>query len=301
MTATATRTDAHRPSAVEFNPADYVCVGVFDTHPEDGDNAARGRMIALLTSNGARFDGPYGRGFQCGHCGAHLRYVALMRHTSDTLIYVGETCLDGTFSLDTAESFRSLRAAAAEKAAATREANRRHEIAAQIADYIEGLGDERLAELTYLGNGGIADNNDFVGDVARKLFRYGTLTSGQINALGRAISRDAAYNGRRDEQDRADAARKAVASPAPTGRVEITGKILNTYTRDTQYGVAFKMRVQADAGYVVFSTIPAALLNEDTDIVTLADQRITFTATLTVSDDDDTVAFANRPSKARRV
>jgi hypothetical protein len=49
---TMTRTDVHRPSAAEFDPADYDLRGVFDLHPEDGTTADRVRVVSRARQPG---------------------------------------------------------------------------------------------------------------------------------------------------------------------------------------------------------------------------------------------------------
>lgn len=110
--ATSTRTDIHRPSAPEFDPADYVLRGVFDLHPEV-PGRARMELVNELVKAGYSFGrAPHGSG-QCSHCGAHVRYAALMTHDKTmAIITIGEQCLDNRFSVDKAE-FDALRKAAA--------------------------------------------------------------------------------------------------------------------------------------------------------------------------------------------
>lgn len=111
--AASTRTDVHRPSAPEFDPADYQFRGVFDLHPESGDRRARLTLVNELIDAGYSFGrAPHGSG-QCSHCGARVRYAALMTHDKTmAIITIGEQCLDNRFSVDKAE-FDQLRKTAA--------------------------------------------------------------------------------------------------------------------------------------------------------------------------------------------
>jgi hypothetical protein len=178
MSATATRTDIHRPSAPEFDPAAYELAGVFDLHPEDGTLNFRRQIVGALVRQGLRFAGVHPTG-QCDHCGAHIRYEALMIHRpTNTLVTIGETCLDERFLFSTKDDFARLRAAAAAKAAATREAHRLHETAQAAVAWLDD-SDPVLVELSYAGNGGMVDGNGFYADLARYLFRHGQLTVGQ--------------------------------------------------------------------------------------------------------------------------
>lgn len=290
------RTDVHRPSAAEFDPENYDLIGVFDLHPEDGNRHYRSKVVDWLVERGHRFAGVHPTG-QCDHCGAWFRYEAILLHRpTGHLITVGETCLGSRFETSGAQ-FKAARAEAARKAEATRELTRQREIAAEVAGWLAEQGDERLAELTYLGNGGAADANYFLEDVARKLHRYGALSPRQAEAVAQAVVRDAQRRGREEQREREEAVRKASATAAPSGRVEVQGTVGATWVRDNGFGYQAKARVVTDAGFVVVTTIPAALL-ADGDHETLRGRRVRFTVTLSPSEQDATVAFGSRPSKA---
>lgn len=126
------RTDIHRPSAPEFDPEAYAFFGCFDLNPEWGDNGARIQLVNALLKEGYSFRGaPHGSG-QCSHCGAHIRYAALMGHEpTKTLLYVGETCLDNRFEMTKAE-FDRLRKAASLNRERTAKRDR---IAALLAEH----------------------------------------------------------------------------------------------------------------------------------------------------------------------
>lgn len=150
-----TRTDIHRPSAVEFDPENYTVLGFADFHPEDGHRPVQ--EISRLVGEGWSFSGaPHGSG-QCSHCGARLRYAALMGHAATkTLLYVGETCLDNRFSLTAAE-FQRMRKEA------TLNAERRSK-AAQI----EAL----LVQYPHLAYASYAHNIDMAGGVLEYTTAY---------------------------------------------------------------------------------------------------------------------------------
>lgn len=109
---TMTRTDIHRPGSEDFDPENYDLHGVFDLNPEWGDGGERIRTVSALVDQGWSFAGaPHGSG-QCSHCGAYIRYAALMGHVpTKTLLFIGETCLDNRFDLTKSE-FQKLRKAA---------------------------------------------------------------------------------------------------------------------------------------------------------------------------------------------
>lgn len=136
MTTTMTRrTDIHRPSAPEFDPEAYEFFGCFDLNPDPmwggAEIHARRELVSSLVKQGWKFTSVHGSG-QCGHCGARIRYAALMGHTATKgLIYVGETCLDNRFELTKSE-FDRLRKEASLNRERSRKADR---IAALIEEH----------------------------------------------------------------------------------------------------------------------------------------------------------------------
>lgn len=131
---TTTRTDIHRPSAVEFDPEAYIVLGFADFHATEGHRPVQ--TVARLVDEGWSFSGaPHGSG-QCSHCGAHLRYAALMGHeATKTLLYVGETCLGNRFEATAAE-FQEMRRQAAAKAEQSR---REGKASAFLAEHPEAV------------------------------------------------------------------------------------------------------------------------------------------------------------------
>jgi hypothetical protein len=294
-----TRTDIHRPSSPDFDPEAYTCAGVFDLTPEWGND---GRMDAVnrAIADGYRFAAHANHGV-CGHCGAALRYVALMLHAdSHDMIYVGEDCLANRFEDMTAGEFARLR----KSASLNRE---RRALADRVAAFYAG-SHPMVVELSYVGNGGTVDCNSFLDDVAYKLRRYGDLSERQHDAVVKAIIRDADRRAEIEAREAAERARQADATPAPSGRLVVTGTVVRTWTKEGDYGTAHKFRVEDDHGFVVISTIPAKLIDALGDELgpnvnawaatgELIGRRVRFTATLTPTEDDPTAAWANRPSK----
>ena len=90
------------------------------------------------------------------------------------------------------------------------------------------------------------------------------------------------------------AARKAAnadVDPCPVGRVVITGEVLGTKTDYNAFGAVQKMLVKDDRGFKVWGTIPGS-------ITAVKGCRVTFTATIEPSKDDDRFGFYKRPTKA---
>ena len=94
------------------------------------------------------------------------------------------------------------------------------------------------------------------------------------------------------ERAERDAAHEA-GEDAPEGRVVITGTVLAFKVQESMYGDVLKMLVQDDRGFRVWGSVPASL--EDAE----RESRITFTASVTVSDRDAKFGFFKRPTKAQ--
>jgi hypothetical protein len=280
-----TRTDIHRPSSLDFDPEAYDCYGVWDMAPDYPARemvAYRMEIINKLIKDGYR-SGP-GSSRQCGHCGAHIRYAALMVHTkAKEYIYVGETCLFNRFE-QTKEEFQRVRQAAILK-------GQLHEKQQRIAQLFEDH--PLLVWITYADQieNSYGYVNGFLSDLNRKLYAYGELSERQIEAAKRTIIQDTEKN---DARTVAKVEEVASATPAPESRVTVTGEIVsikeypgympNTYTT--------KMLVKDDRGFKVWSTLPDAIWQAEKG------NRVSFIATLTPAADDPYFAKAKRPTKA---
>jgi hypothetical protein len=294
-TATAPRTDIHRPSAPEFNPEDYECHGVFDLDPEFADARRRRTVIDALVLGGASFTGaPHGNG-QCSHCGHRpLRYVALMLHRpTRTLMYVGETCLDARFDLTKGE-FARLRREAAVAARRRREgaSSKTRALIDAHPELVELLNDH--SEIVY-GWG------EFLPKMARCL-RDGRMTEKMINASVEAIRKGRARIAARDQAER-DRVERELAAPVeiPVGRTEVSGTIRKTVVRDSDYGARLVMIVDIEGGdWTADLVVPSALLPivATEEIEQLAGRRVQFTAEFRQGNRRD-YAFGVRPTRAR--
>ena len=112
----------------------------------------------------------------------------------------------------------------------------------------------------------------------------------------------------RDEAVKAD--ERASALPVPEGRGVVTGEVLSLKWVDTGYGESLKMLLKDDRGFKVYGSVPKGLMSEPkedsegfqywTERVERGG-RVTFTATLSPSDDDPKFGFFKRPAKASRL
>lgn len=294
-TATASRTDIHRPGSPDFDPEAYRLVDVFDLHPDSGDHRSLHATVELLANQGV-VRAPHQAG--CGHCGqGNLRFVALLvRDDVKEWIWVGQDCLAGRFVGVTRVKFAELRKAGelerkkqAVKGAWLRlcDANPGIAYASYAADicdaYVSAAKDHRDAVHIKAG----ADwALGVLIDIAHKARRSGDASEKQVafvERLWREVDQKlAAYTEREPEPE---------VPPAPEGKVVVEGVIVHTEWRESAYGGSLKMIVKADEGWKVWSTLPASLTGADKG------DRVRFTATLTRSDRDQAFAFASHPTK----
>jgi len=272
------RTDAHAPSNLVTEDYSF-CFG-YDNNPSDDQPRqplsawARGILDAVqATERGT---------WQCHHCGARMRYAAILRHLpTDTYIAVGETCLDNRFDRATAD-FHAMR----KNAQLDRQAQR---IRGLVAAFCEANAD--LAWMGEKGAPGIpatSADNGFVRDIARKLHQYGELSPRQVDAVRAAIVRDAERAAQRAAERAAEAELPVI--DCPTGRVTVTGVVVGTKVQYSDFGAVKKLIIRDERGFKVWVTEPSSIHAERGDTVRL-------TCNITRSDRDASFGFGKRPTK----
>ena len=271
-----TRLDPHSPSNLVTE--DYSFAYAFDGHPREGDRAACVPIVNRLVEDGWHFASIHD-GDSCDHCGARLRYVAVLKHApTRTLVKVGETCLDNRFDLATAD-FHRLRQQAKLNRERTALAEKRE------AFHADPRNARAVAFLNERLDAGDHGYEGFYFDLLSNFNRYGSLTERQVDAVHRAIEREAAY-----------AARKAAEAALPTtpvieGRIPITGTVLSVKWQENGYGGREVMTVRDDRGFKVWGSTPSGVTVDRGNIVA-------FVATVTKSDRDESFGFFKRPTKA---
>lgn len=260
------RTDIHAPGSIEFDPEAYDFTGaVLDLGADDPMvNAYARGLVFELTEKGHKFGGVYGMG-RCSHCGAWLRYTAVLLHRpTGNLVCVGETCLDTRFSGMSKDEFDRLRKAAAlarQSAAKLAAFN-----AALETNTVMAAAHERLARMNadqgyYWGNAACT-----LADILRKCRHYGSGPSvGQEKLLTKLmgdLDRYEEQSRQREAQWAAEAAEKAARPNAYQGEVgakkqAFSGKVVHMLTieRTVAYGVtawATKIELATPGGTVIW-------------------------------------------------
>lgn len=281
-TTTAKRLDPHSPTNLRTEDYDFAgCLdwgGGASADPLGAAFAARERVALInrvIVEPGRKWAHVHPNG-QCDHCGAHIRYAALLVHTpTDTVVEVGETCLENRFERATSE-FQKLRKAA--------ELDRqRQHIKKWVAQFALDYPD-----LAFMATNEIPESmawNNFVQDLAYKLHEYGGLSDKQIAALRKVKATCEAQAIKRAAQ--ADLPKTDV----PEGRLVVTGEVLSLKSQESQFGWTTKMLVLDKRGFKVWGTRPA---NSGFDRGCL----VRFSAKLERSKDDSTFGFFSRPTQA---
>lgn len=312
------RTDVHAPTRLVTE--DYEYWGSYD-----GDEVAeydpisgkfsetrKVRIYRFIKERGLKFAATHGHnGDQCDHCGAHLRYVALMLHKpTNTILHVGENCLSNRFEQATA-AFHAMR-----KAAELSRENQR--IVSERTRYFEanpGVEPIYVRYILWAKNAVEAPEfeDTFLQDLMRKLKNYGSLSEKQTPWVKKCLDRFV----ERQIADAKHAEEKATVMDVEEGTYEFSGTVVAIKLHESDFGTSFKMTVKADDGRVYWGTVPRSLedwweANTDPDegyftgIPGSDDKKgsgerngigvkVTIKATVTKSDKDRTFGFFKRP------
>lgn len=282
---TTTRTDIHRPSAI--NPAEYQYVGIW--YDQGAEEVVGGSMLLeeeqnhirqFMQDHGARYAN-HEHGGTCQCCGAHAIYLAAFYHEHhNEVILVGERCAE-KLDMGCDAAFKTARRkVASAKEYATGKAR------AQLQ--LREFGLLRAWDIYTTGDTSGTDETIVI-DMVRKLISYGSLSDKQVEFLRRLISRI----DNRDQYLAQREAEKAAAQDCPSGRMEIRGTVISIKEVTGYYGDALKMLVKAQGGYTVYGTIPRGL-NAEKGV------EVTFTATVTPSDRDSKHGYFSRPSAQKK-
>jgi hypothetical protein len=280
-------TTIHQAAHISFDPANYDLAGVFDLMPDDKrEDVARKEIVNKLIVQGYKFsNGSFG----CGHCGKTIRYGALMLHPSTMeMLYIGQQCLTNRFENMTTAEFKKLR----ENARLNTERRNLKEQRAQfvldnpvVQTLINYINENSTGEKAFGFYG-----STFLYSLYEQFNRNCALTEKQMASIESSIKRDAEFKAQQKIREQEKIALVASGVKCPEGRVSIDGVVLSVKTVESDYGIQYKMLVQDNAGFKIWSTIPQSL-----NLV--AGMQIRFSASITPSDTDPLFGFAKRPTK----
>ncbi|QNL30986.1 hypothetical protein SEA_GAECEO_32 [Microbacterium phage GaeCeo] len=141
----------------------------------------------------------------------------------------------------------------------------------------------------------IQRTNGFLRTMAGKLFNAGE--SGLTDNMVAAVRKFAASE--------AEKTAKAAETPVLLGRQVVTGEVISTKVKESDYGTSYKVVIRDDRGFRVYATLPTALADDLFDnfqgegfwLDSAKGRRLQATYTITASDDAD-FGFGARPAKA---
>ena len=145
-------------------------------------------------------------------------------------------------------------------------------------------------------------SGDFLRAMDDQINEWGRLSENQEAAVRKILER---AKGRVAEWEAKKAEEFANSADCPQGRVQVTGTIISTDLRETSFGNVWKMLVRDDSGFKVWGSIPSKLHEpeeEDGQWITgkeLKGKRVSFTAAVEPSEDDQKFGFFKRPTKAK--
>ena len=147
-----------------------------------------------------------------------------------------------------------------------------------------------------------AYRNEFAASLYDAYLEYGKLTEKQCAIVRERIKGDTK---RQAEWEAKRAEEAALAEPVPSGRHVITGVVISTREEERRFGYNMgdrctKLLVKDDRGFKVWGAAASSIcpLKDAGDDGVCKGDTVTFTATLTPSDDDPKFGFFKRPSKA---
>ena len=245
----------------------------------DEFRATMDRVNALLKEKGAMIHGGWS---SCDHCGAHYHHGVLLKHVpTDTYITVGWQCAEQRFEMGNT-AFQRKRIEKVMKAVRARRGRFN-----KLRMFVEAHPEVRLL--------GKYRHVDFFQSLRTQLMCRLTLSEKQLDCIAPAIIRQERWKRERAERD----ARMPEASPVIEGRIEIAGEVLTAKLQESEYGSTAKWLVIDDRGFKVWGTIPEAVIDWNQS---LRDQfrgkRVSFTAAVERSKDDECFGFYKRPTKA---
>ena len=157
---------------------------------------------------------------------------------------------------------------------------------------------ERADEIEmWLNCNGGDGSNSFADSLGNALNDYGKLSPKQSAAVLKIIDGNIA---KKAEWAAKSVAENANAEPIVNGKQVITGEVLTVKNQEGPYGNTFKMLVRDARGFKVWGTVPSALSEACYEAeTTVKGSRVTFSATVEASKDDNKFGFYKRPTKAK--
>lgn len=290
-----TRNDIHRPS--EVDPTAYTYVTSIDLDETfRGPDARQRREARTQLEHRLRAGSPHDRCGQCAHCGAGLRYVAVMQYGPDhQLLPWGHDCLETLGMLDSKAAAKLRQLKLARQRRVTAELNQ-----AAVEEF-QQAEPELFAWMQQVRDEG--HDFEFVRSVVGQFFSDPVrgLTEGQMRGLRKCFEGWKKYQAKKAEREQE--AERTDRQEVPNGnqRIKVRGRVLTIDERENDYGWRLVMTVEDDKGFRVWGTAPNAIadvlgqhFDKDGDPI-----YVEFMARVNQSEDDRYFGFFSRPTKAR--
>ena len=306
------RTDVHRPSAFNHDDYDFVCCGSYNLDP-----ACPLKSIAVREAEqflrdyqartGAKFS-THEHGGLCHVCGANfLDFAVFLHRPSGDLIRVGADCAakisDGE-PLAQFSIYRDKAAAARRRARGIKIGRERLEercpAAAAILDardeYEANTPRDRETGAPLDGSRWISETYEqaTISDIVGRLYHKGSLSEAQWNFLDALCERQADHDRRAAERAAERESRPEIPSDVLDGRVVVEGEIVALKEVETDFGLATRILVKTDAGWVVWGTRPSSIDDAERG------DRVRFACRIAAGDERG-FGFFSRPTKAERL
>lgn len=289
-----TRGDIHSPSNVR--PERYTWLDSLDLSDTVSDDEYYASIVVRLIEGS-----PHDREDQCAHCGAYLRYVAVMEYRDGSNRYLvpwGHDCLDTLSMLEdnAAAKLRQLKLARQRREQAKRNQEERERFKQDQPD-VYTLLQMAVAEPQ--------DHLDFVLDVAWRFQRDPYLSERQVAALERCVKGHEKFVLGKLEREERERVRLQTVTPIPEHllktRFTETYRVVSTDVRDSDYGIRYCMLVEHPDGWRLWGTAPDSVFSDIRDDMDRPRKHthVRFACRIDPSEDDPTFGYISRPTKAK--
>lgn len=230
-----------------------------------------------------------------------------VREADGTVRYIGKVCFQcgGTRGKYVSQSQLDRRVKDRERRDRKREAERVARVAAAEAEAAETAANLEKNQAAFKAEHpgtieALSGLGSFGADLMETFNASGALTTGQVEAVARIV---------------AERASDPAPAPVEAGRGNLTGRIITAKNVESDFGTTPKMLLLDDRGFKAWGTIPSTLSGDfyqawlaevdqpkdhgpETWLAFAKGQRVSLTATVTASEDDEAFGFFKRPAKA---
>ncbi len=231
----------------------------------------------------------------CASCGTHFAHGVVFKR-GDEYVAVGHICGHDLFGLSDLASAQRVKAEKRADGLKLKAAGLDFAKTNGIVEMIEGIEEVK------------PQHREAFESITRQLVRRGSLSPKQVDYLIKM------WEWRLDEDQPEVEEIEVEVTPVPESddRIQITGTVISHRFQESDYGTQHKMLVEDDRGFRVWGTVPSSIeggqeigwTEEEWPIFapTLDEgDRVTFSAKVERSRDDESFGFYKRPTKAEVV